>query len=247
VPDRRAELAANLALVSDRIAAACRAAGRDPDAVTLIAVTKTFPASDARLLVELGVFDLGENRDPEAAAKAAELAGLSVGHPTASAVRWHFIGQLQRNKARSVVRYASLVHSVDRPALVTALADALADAVARQRPAEPLDVLLQVSLDDAPGRGGVPAKDLVSLGEAVEERAELRLRGVMAVAPLGADPDPAFGRLAELAAGVRERWPAATVLSAGMSADLEAAVRHGATHVRVGSALLGRRGQAGLA
>jgi pyridoxal phosphate enzyme (YggS family) len=243
VPDRRAELAANLALVSGRIAAACRAAGRDPDAVTLIAVTKTFPASDARLLVELGVSDLGENRDPEAAAKAAELAGLSVGHPTASAVRWHFIGQLQRNKARSVVRYASLVHSVDRPALVTALAD----AVARQRPAEPLDVLLQVSLDDAPGRGGVPAKDLVSLGEAVEERAELRLRGVMAVAPLGADPDPAFGRLAELAAAVRERWPAATVLSAGMSADLEAAVRHGATHVRVGSALLGRRGQAGLA
>jgi PLP dependent protein len=243
VPDRRAELAANLALVSGRIAAACRAAGRDPAEVTLIAVTKTFPASDARLLVELGVADLGENRDPEAAAKAAELAGPSVGHPTASAVRWHFIGQLQRNKARSVVRYASLVHSVDRPALVTALAD----AVARQRPAEPLEVLLQVSLDGVPGRGGVPAEDLVSLGEAVGERAELRLRGVMAVAPLGADPDPAFGRLAELAAGVRERWPAATVLSAGMSADLEAAVRHGATHVRVGSALLGRRGQAGLA
>jgi hypothetical protein len=119
--------------------------------------------------------------------------------------------------------------------------------VARQRPAEPLEVLLQVSLDGVPGRGGVPAKDLVSLGEAVGERAELRLRGVMAVAPLGTDPDPAFGRLAELAAGVRERWTAATVLSAGMSADLEAAVRHGATHVRVGSALLGRRGQAGLA
>jgi pyridoxal phosphate enzyme (YggS family) len=240
VPDRRAELAANLARVRGRIAAACAAAGRSPDEVTLIAVTKTFPASDARLLAELGVTDLGENRDAEAAPKAAELA---VGNPTANAVRWHFIGQLQRNKTRSVVRYASLVHSVDRPPLVAALAD----AVARHRPSEPLDVLLQISLDDAPGRGGVPAKDLVSLGEAVAGRAELRLRGVMAVAPLGADPGPAFGRLAELAAGLAERWPAATVVSAGMSADLEPAIRYGATHVRVGSALLGRRGRAGLA
>lgn len=244
MPDRRAELAANLTRVRDRIAAACRAAGRSPDAVTLIGVTKTFPASDARLLVELGVPDLGENRDAEAAAKAAELAAeLAVGNPTTPAVRWHFIGQLQRNKVRSVVRYASVVHSVDRPRLVTALAG----AVARERPSRPLEVLLQVSLDDAPGRGGVPAKDLVSLAEAVEERAELVLRGVMAVAPLGADPDPAFGRLAELSAGLRDRWPAATMVSAGMSADLEVAVRHGATHVRVGSAMLGRRGQAGLA
>jgi pyridoxal phosphate enzyme (YggS family) len=239
VPDRRAELAANLAGVRDRIAAAAVAAGRSPDEVTLIAVTKTFPASDARLLVELGVLDLGENRDAEAAGKAEEL----VGSPTGSAVRWHFIGQLQRNKARSVVRYASLVHSVDRVPLVAALAG----AVARQRPSAPLDVLIQIGLDDEPGRGGVPEKDLVRLGEAITERAELRLRGVMAVAPLGADPGPAFGRLAELAARVRERWPGASIVSAGMSGDLEAAVRHGATHVRVGSALLGRRGQAGLA
>ncbi|BCJ30907.1 YggS family pyridoxal phosphate-dependent enzyme [Actinocatenispora sera] len=233
--DRRTELVGNLASVRRRIADACLAAGRSPREVSLIAVTKTFPASDVRLLAELGQRVVAENRDGEAAAKAAELAAAGVD------VRWHFVGQLQRNKARSVVRYADVVQSVDRPALVTALAAAV--AAHRDRP---LDVLIQVSLDDAPGRGGVSPAALPALVDAVLGAApRLRLRGLMAVAPLGGDPDVAFGRLAERAAWLRERDPDASMLSAGMTGDLEAAIRHGATHVRVGSGLLGRRAKLG--
>ncbi|HEY3505864.1 MAG TPA: YggS family pyridoxal phosphate-dependent enzyme [Actinocatenispora sp.] len=229
---RRAELAANLTAVRARIAAACTAAGRTADEVTLVAVTKTFPVTDVRLLVDLGQHDVGENRDAEAATKAAELTGLPV--------RWHFVGQLQRNKVNSVVRYADLVHSVDR----RSLAAALAGAVARHRD-HPLDVLIQVRLDEAEGRGGVPADELPGLVDDVLARPELRLRGLMAVAPLGADPDPAFARLAEHTAWLRGVAPDARIVSAGMTGDLEAAVRHGATHVRVGSGLLGTRAKLG--
>ncbi|BCJ34964.1 YggS family pyridoxal phosphate enzyme [Actinocatenispora thailandica] len=233
--DRRTELVANLASVRRRIADACLAAGRSPREVSLIAVTKTFPASDVRLLAELGQRAVAENRDGEAAAKAAELAAAGV------EVRWHFVGQLQRNKARSVVRYADMVQSVDRPALVTALASAV--AAHRDRP---LDVLIQVSLDDAPGRGGVSPAELPALVDAVAAAGpRLRLRGLMAVAPLGGDPDVAFGRLSGYATWLREREPDASMLSAGMTGDLEAAIRHGATHVRVGSGLLGRRAKLG--
>jgi pyridoxal phosphate enzyme (YggS family) len=233
--DRRTELVANLASVRRRIADGCLAAGRSPREVSLIAVTKTFPASDVRLLAELGQRVVAENRDGEAAAKAAELAAAGVD------VRWHFVGQLQRNKARSVVRYADMVQSVDRPALVTALAAAV--TAHRDRP---LDVLIQVSLDDAPGRGGVSPRHLPALvDEVVGAAPQLRLRGLMAVAPLGGDPDVAFGRLAEHAAWLRERKPDASMLSAGMTGDLEVAIRHGATHVRVGGGLLGRRAKLG--
>lgn len=233
-PDaRRAEIAENLRRVRDRIDAACRAAGRPAEQVSLIAVTKFFPATDAVHLVELGVTDLGENRDQEASAKAAEFAELSE-----RPVRWHFIGQLQTNKARSVVRYADLVHSVDRPQL----ADALANAA--ERAGRVLPVLVQLSLD-APeagtGRGGSAQDELLRLADRVAGLASLRLTGVMAIAPLDADPDPAFERLTRAAAAIRGAHPAATVISAGMSGDLEVAVRHGATHVRVGTALLGRR------
>lgn len=231
-PARRAELAANLAAARDRIAAACAAAGRTTDEVTLVAVTKTFPASDVRLLVGLGQHDIGENRDAEASVKAAELSDLPV--------RWHFVGQLQRNKANSVVRYADLVHSVDRRPLV----EALAGAAARHRD-HPLDVLLQVRLDDAEGRGGVPVGELPALVDDVLGHDELRLRGLMAVAPLGADPDPAFAVLAERAEWLWGVVPTATIVSAGMTGDLEAAVRHGATHVRVGRGLLGTRAKLG--
>jgi pyridoxal phosphate enzyme (YggS family) len=224
---RRAELAGNLARVRTRIADACAAAGRDRGEITLIAVTKTYPAPDVLHLAALGLRDIGENRDQEAAPKAADVAAAG------GEVRWHFIGQLQRNKARSVARYAHLVHSVDRPELVTALA--------RARPGDPLGVLLQVSLDDEPGRGGVAPDELMSLADTVAAAPELDLRGVMAVAPLDAPPDPAFARLADLAARLRAAYPSATVISAGMSDDLESAVRHGATHLRIGSALLGNR------
>jgi pyridoxal phosphate enzyme (YggS family) len=239
---RRAELAGNLARVRTRIVDACTAAGRDRGEITLVAVTKTYPASDVLHLAGLGLRDIGENRDQEAAPKAAEAAAAGV------PVRWHFIGQLQRNKARSVVRYAHLVHSVDRPELVNALARAC-EAVPRESvsgagpagPDGPLGVLLQVSLDEAPGRGGVPPEQLLTLAETVAARPVLALRGVMAVAPLDAPPEPAFAHLAELAARLRAEHPSATVVSAGMSTDLEAAIRYGATHVRIGSALLGYR------
>jgi hypothetical protein len=228
--ERRAELATNLARVRARIADACAAAGRDRGEVTLIAVTKTYPATDVLHLASLGVADIGENRDQEAAAKAAEVAAQGA------AVRWHFVGQLQRNKARSVVRYADLVHSVDS----VRLARALADAAERGRD-RPLDVLVQISIDGDPNRGGAAGDELDQVVEAVAERPALRLRGVMAVAPLGWAPDTAFARLAEIAARIRDRHPDATVVSAGMSEDLEAAIRWGATHVRIGSALLGKR------
>ncbi|SCL16016.1 hypothetical protein GA0070616_0903 [Micromonospora nigra] len=235
-PDRRAELAAGLARVRSRIADACAAADRDRAEVTMIAVTKTYPASDVVALAGLGVADVGENRDQEAAGKAAEVAAAGV------SPRWHFVGQLQRNKARSVVRYADVVHSVDSVRLARAL-DA-ASASGRDRP---LDVLVQVSIDGDPARGGAvpdsadPDTGLGPVTDAVAGTAALRLTGLMAVAPLGWEPERAFARLAEIATAVRAVHPAATALSAGMSGDLEVAIRFGATHVRVGSALLGMR------
>lgn len=224
---RRDELAAGLAAVRERVERACDRAGRDPAGVTVIVVTKTFPASDVRLLADLGVTDIGENRHQEAAAKVAECAGLPV--------RWHFVGQLQTNKAGAVAGYASVVHSVDRVRLVSALARG-AEAAGRR-----VDCLVQVSLDDEPGRGGAAGSDVPAVADRIAGAPALRLAGVMAVAPLGADPSPAFERLAGVAAAVRRRHPGADWVSAGMSGDLEAAVAHGATHLRVGSAILGER------
>jgi pyridoxal phosphate enzyme (YggS family) len=235
-PDqRRAELAAALARVRARIAAACGAAGRQPDEVTLIAITKTYPARDVALLADLGVGDVGENRDQEAAPKAAAVSAAG------RRPRWHFVGQLQRNKCRSVAGYADVVQSVDSVRLATTLADA-----ARRRERS-IDVLVQVSIDGAAGRGGAwadssdPDRGLATVTAAVAKLDPLRLGGLMAVAPMDWAPEAAFARLAEIAERVRADHPAATVLSAGMSDDLEAAIRYGATHVRVGSALLGKR------
>jgi pyridoxal phosphate enzyme (YggS family) len=224
---RAEEIAAGLAAVRARIDAACAAAGRASEEVTLVAVTKTFPASDVRLLADLGITDVGENRDQEARDKHAACADLPL--------RWHFVGRLQRNKARSVASYADVVHSVDRPELVTALAAA---AAASRRA---VTALVQVSLDSAPGRGGALPDDVPLLADKIAAAAGLRLGGVMAVAPLDADADGAFASLAAVAAVVRDRHPDARIVSAGMSGDLEEAIRHGATHVRVGTALLGRR------
>lgn len=227
--ERTAELVGALGSVRTRIADACESVGRDPRSVTLIAVTKTYPASDVAALVQLGVLDIGESKDQEARAKARELSDLPV--------RWHLVGRLQTNKARSVVGYAAAVHSVDRPKLALALADA---AAATSR-ATALDVFVQVSLDGDPTRGGVLESELEALADTVATRPELSLRGLMAVAPIAADPDEAFARLAALAERVRRSHPQAQALSAGMSGDLDAAVRNGATHVRVGTALLGPR------
>lgn len=225
---RRAELAAALAAVEQRLAAACAAAGRPREDVLLVAVTKTRPASDVVLLRELGVRDVGESKDQEAAAKVEALRD-------GPALRWHFVGRLQRNKARSVAGYASLVHAVDRAPLVAALSDGA------QRAQRTLGVLLQVSLDGDPGRAGALPDDLLALGDAVAEAPGLRLDGVMAVPSLGADPQRAFALLAEHADRLRAAHPQARDVSAGMSADLEAAVAAGSTMVRVGTALLGQR------
>ncbi len=224
---RRAELAANLETVRRRIDAALADSGRT-DAPVLIVVTKFFPASDVDLLSELGVRDVGENRDQEASAKFAEVvhrADLTL----------HFIGQLQSNKARSVARYADVVQSVDRPRLVAAL-DRAAQSAERT-----LEVLVQVGLDEVPGRGGVPWREAAALADSVAAANSLVLRGVMAVAPLDADPRAAFALLHTVAGEVQRAHPEAGWISAGMSGDLEAAIAEGATHLRVGTAILGSR------
>lgn len=224
---RSAALAAALAAVDERLRAACAAAGRRRDEVTLIAVSKTRPAADIAALAALGVRDFGENRDQEAAGKARELAGLDLA--------WHFVGQLQTNKCRSVAAYAGVVHSVDRLRLVGVLGS---EAV---RAGRKIDVLVQVSLDGDTRRGGVPAPAVAELAAAVAVAPALRLRGVMAIAPLAVEPARAFGQLDRVAADLRGLHPGATWISAGMSADLEAAVAAGATHVRLGTALFGVR------
>ncbi|MGB3439175.1 MAG: YggS family pyridoxal phosphate-dependent enzyme [Actinophytocola sp.] len=238
--DRRTEIGSALATVRQRITTACRAAGREENAVRLIAVTKTFPASDAALLTDLGVADLGENREQEAGPKVADLREL---RPDVT-VRWHMLGRLQRNKARAVARWAAEVQSVDSDRL----ADALDKAVGAARDAgdrtTPLDVLLQVSIDDDPTRGGVGCDTLMPLADHVARSGGLRLRGLMAVAPLTMTPDEAFERLARAADRLRQDHPEATELSSGMTGDLESAVTHGSTCVRVGTALLGTRGLA---
>jgi pyridoxal phosphate enzyme (YggS family) len=227
--DRSAELADNLKAVRERIADACAAAGRDPSEITLVAVTKTFPSSDIRILADLGLTQVAENRDQDAAPKAAECRDLDL--------TWHFVGRLQTNKVKSVLKYAQVVQSVDRPKLVSVLSDA---AVAR---GSDVTCLVQVSLDsaEASGRGGARPEDVLALTAAVEQAPGLVLGGIMGVAPLGEDPTPAFATLAEIAGSVRAAHPAAGVVSAGMSGDLTEAIACGATHVRIGTALLGGR------
>jgi len=231
--DRRAELAANLDDVRARIAEAAHASLREPASVTLVVVTKTWPASDVRILADLGVTDVAENRDQEARPKHDDCVDLPL--------RWHFVGQLQRNKARSVAAYCDVVQSLDRPELVVAL-DRAAEAHGR-----PLEVLVQVDLatPPQPHRGGAVPVDVPALADAVASAGHLRLGGLMAVAPLDVSPGTAFERLAALSARLLEDHPGATVVSAGMSSDLEEAVAAGATHVRVGTSVLGGRPRLG--
>jgi PLP dependent protein len=221
----------NLRAVRARIAAAARAAGRDPAGVRLVAISKTWPADDVRALAALGQVDFGENRVQELAGKAAALADLRV--------RWHFVGQLQRNKAASVAALGAVVHSVDRASLAGVL-----DRAGQQAGA-PVDVLVQVDLGGPEGelaaRGGAAPDDVPQLADRIAEAPGLRLLGLMAVAPRGAAPGPAFDVLAALAERVRIDHPEARELSAGMSADLEEAVAAGATLVRVGTAIFGDR------
>jgi pyridoxal phosphate enzyme (YggS family) len=225
------DLSGNLRAVRARIDAAARSAGREPGSVALLAVSKTWPADDVRALAALGQRDFGENRAQELLGKAGELSDLPL--------RWHFIGQLQRNKAAAVARLGAVVHTVDRASLAGTL-----DRAA-QEGEQPLDVLVQVDLGGVAGevaaRGGAAPEDVPALADVVASSAGLRLRGLMAVAPRGEEPGPAFERLAALGARVRADHPGAVELSAGMSGDLEEAVAAGATVVRVGTALFGDR------
>ncbi|MDV8106216.1 YggS family pyridoxal phosphate-dependent enzyme [Rhodococcus sp. IEGM 69] len=235
--DRVAQISGALGAVRERLDAACRAAGREPSEVTLLPVTKFFPESDARILYELGCREFGESREQEATAKIGEFRAR-VPDP---AVRWHMIGHLQRNKARAIAQWAYAIHSVDSERLVGALGKAATAAVEAGERTEPLRVLLQVSLDGDPQRGGAVVGDLENLAAQVRSAPHLEFRGLMAVPPIEADPDAAFEELHNIHARLCLEHPDATELSAGMTNDLEHAVRHGSTCVRVGTALLGAR------
>jgi PLP dependent protein len=202
---------------------ACLDVGRSPAEVTTIVVTKFHPAELVRELYELGVRNVGENRHQEASAKSAELSDLDV--------TWHFVGQLQSNKARAVAAYCDVIHSVDRTSLVDALAKYEGN----------VDVFLEVNLTDVPGRGGVEPEDLVKLAEHVLAAGNLRLRGIMAVAPQDEEPARAFERVVSYQEGVQAIAPAATDLSLGMSGDFREAIAVGATHLRIGTAITGKR------
>ncbi|WP_460064604.1 YggS family pyridoxal phosphate-dependent enzyme [Streptomyces sp. YKOK-I1] len=237
--DRKDELAVNLAKVEERIARACAAAGRAREDVTLIVVTKTYPADDVRILADLGVRHVAENKDQDAAPKAATCSDLSLS--------WHFVGQLQTNKVRSVVGYADYVQSVDRSRLVGALSK---EAV---RAGREVGCLIQVALDAGESgrgdRGGVAPGGIEELAALVAGAPGLRLAGLMTVAPLTGEyagrQRAAFERLMDLSTDLRRAHPGANMVSAGMSADLEEAVAAGATHVRVGTAVLGVRPRLG--
>ena len=231
--NRLADLQSNLGKINSRIAEACSRSKRNISEITLIAVTKTYPASDVDLLKQLGIENVGENKDQEASGKISQVK---------EKFSWHFIGQLQSNKAKSVVTYAELVHSVDRLSLAKELQKS-ASAIAKKQ-----KVLIQVDLDQSgpdPNRGGVWPADLAALALFISQSENLELSGLMSVAPLGENPSVAFERLAQIRSEFLKNYPNALILSAGMSEDLEAAIEHGATHLRIGSALLGERPKIG--
>ncbi len=230
---RLVELAQNLALVKDEIAQAATLANRSPDEVTLVVVTKTFPPEDILALAQLGVRDIGESRDQEAKSK---FEVLSTRLP--ADMRWHFIGQLQTNKARSVANYADVVHSVDRASLVAALAKGARNAGREITALAQID--LAVDASDA-NRGGISPGSATELAQQIEGSEGLRLGGVMGVAPLSESAGASFARLALVAEQVRASYPQARVISAGMSEDMNEAIAAGATHVRIGSKVLGFR------
>ena len=219
--DRRSEITSNLQAVRDEISKAVASAGRSLDEITLIAVTKTFPASDVEILRDLGITHFGENRDSDAAPKASTVAGT-----------WHFQGQIQSNKLKSITTWANVIHSLD---------EIRHFEVIEKSAQHPLDIFCQVSLDGSEGRGGVSEQKLYELAQAIEKSATHRLQGLMAVAPLGVDPSAAFSKLSAIHKAFMADFPKANKLSAGMSGDYKEAIAHGATHIRIGSSILGSR------
>jgi pyridoxal phosphate enzyme (YggS family) len=219
--DRRSEITSNLQVVRDEISKAVASTGRSLDEITLIAVTKTFPASDVEILRDLGVTHFGENRDADAAPKASTVAGT-----------WHFQGQIQSNKLKSITTWANVIHSLDEIRHF--------EVIEKSAP-HPLDIFCQVSLDGSEGRGGVSEQKLYELAQAIEKSATHRLQGLMAVAPLGVDPADAFSKLSAIHKAFMADFPKANKLSAGMSGDYKEAIAYGATHIRIGSSILGSR------
>jgi hypothetical protein len=220
-------LGERLQIVQSAVTEAAAEAGRNTSDITTVVVAKFHPASLVRQLAELGVTQFGENRHQDAAPKAAELADL--------ALTWHFIGQLQTNKARAVLEYATVIQSVDRVSLAEAIASRT----------DGVDVFLQLNLTGDSSRGGVAESDVDALVDRVLEFPQLRLRGLMAVAPLGEEPRAAFTRVRETSERIRRSAPHATALSMGMSGDFREAVLEGATHLRIGTAITGKRPDAG--
>lgn len=221
------ELQKNLIEIQSQIKSACETSGRNLDEITLIAVSKTWPASDIRLLHQLGVRDFGESRDQEATMKVSELADLDI--------TWHFIGQVQTNKLNHIASYANVVHALDREKTISGL-DVAAAKLDRN-----ITGLLQISLDGDENRGGVAIENAFELAQLLSNSKNLTFGGIMAVAPIEMLPDVAFSKLAEIAAEIQSKYPTAKIISAGMSQDFESAVQKGATHLRIGSALLGNR------
>lgn len=220
---REDEISFNLNSVRDRIASAAASASRKLEEITLIAVTKTYPDSDIKILYELGMRNFAENRDQEGREKSSSVKG-----------QWHFQGQIQSNKISSIANWADVVHSLDDARHLQLLAKSVpANKV--------MSVFIQVCLDSSPGRGGLLAQDLPSLAQMVRESATLKLEGLMAVAPLGENPESAFSRLARIHSDFRQQFPSSPSLSAGMSGDFEFAIKYGATHLRIGSSILGSR------
>ena len=241
---RISQLTSGLAAVRSRLALAAEAAGRPVEGITLLPITKFFPATDVEILWRLGCRAFGESRDQEAAAKIEEFDRLTGADSGSADVRWHMVGQIQRNKAKHVARWADTVHSVSTSKVAAALDTAAGQALEQGRRQRPLRIFVQISLDGDTDRGGVPIGDPPAVDRLCAEIAaapSLELVGLMGVPPIGADPDAAFAALAAEHRRIRTAHPGATELSAGMSGDLEAAVRHGSTCVRVGTALMGMR------
>jgi hypothetical protein len=238
--ERESELSTALAALRDRLAVAAQAAGRDTADVELLPVTKFFPASDVAILWRLGCLSFGESREQEASAKIAEFQTLTG----ATDVAWHMVGQIQRNKAKHIAAWADTVHSLSTAKVAAALDRGALQAIDDGLRTNPVNVFVQISLDGDTERGGVDLGDPAAVDALCDQVAQadgLRLVGLMAIPPLGADPDEAFAALAAEHRRVQTNHPGATQLSAGMSGDLEAAVRHGSTCVRVGTALMGKR------
>jgi pyridoxal phosphate enzyme (YggS family) len=223
--DRKSELLNSLTNVRSRIAEAASKASRSPEEVTLIVVTKTYPVSDVQILHEIGVRDFGENRSAEGLEKSA----LVTGH-------WHFQGQIQSNKIAAISSWAHTVHSLDDLSHVGKF-----DRAVGEIPGKRLNVFIQISLDGDASRAGVGGDELLALGQALASSQNLDLVGLMVVPPVEAEPEKAFSEVAELAQQFRKEFPMARSLSAGMSGDYEIAISHGATHIRVGSQILGAR------